>query len=130
MAGVFQRSRAELELGLRQPAAQLLEVFAGDPFRPSPAREVGRQLVELGAVQPEALGRTVLLISDGLPADPTLSEHAQRSRRHQLVAQLVTGWAEAAREQILIAQDSLRAAVDTARAADPDGNPWFDDPSR
>lgn len=129
-AGVFQRTRAELELGLSRPAAQLLEILAGDPFRPGPARAVGRQLVALGAVQPDALRRTVLLVADGLPTDPTLPEHAQRSRCHQLLAELVTGWVEATQVQILNAQDNLRAAVDTARAAEPVRNPWFDDPSR
>jgi hypothetical protein len=52
-----------------------------------------------------------------LPRDE--AEPARRSRLHLLLAELVTGWVEAAQAEILTAQDSLRVAVDTARATDP-----------
>jgi hypothetical protein len=129
-AGVYQHTRAELELALRHPAAELLEIFRGDPFSPRAGRRIGARLVEVHAVQPEALRRTILLLADGITAEPTLTEHAHHSRLSHVLAELVTGWVEAAHAQILAAQDNLRTAVDTARTTDPTRNPWFDSTDR
>jgi hypothetical protein len=125
-SGVHQHTRAELELALRRPAVQLVQMLAENPFRPRRAREIGAHLVRLHSNDPEALRRTFLLLVQRFPPDGWMTEEARRSRLHHLLAELITGWVEAARAERPDGRESPRSGVQTARQEKT--NPWFDPP--
>lgn len=128
-AGIYQLTRPELELALRRPAGQLIDILNGDPYRPTDARAVGAYLITVHATGPEALRRSYLLLAERLPAHtalPALPDAAPPHRLHHLLAELLAGWLEAVTIQTLAAQETLRTAVDSARSGQEPDNPWFD----
>jgi hypothetical protein len=127
-SGVYQLTRAELELALRRPVRQLVEMLLENPFRPRRAREIGAILVGLHANSGEALRRTYLVLVQRFPPDGALTEVARRGRLDHLLAELITGWVDAARAETLDAQESTRTAIDTVRQQA--SNPWFEHPEQ
>ena len=83
----------------------MLEILPIDPFLPSPAAD-----------RLDTLRRTIPLFGDRLAAIPCCSSTPAASGCTKLPAKIVTGWVEAAHDQILATQDDLCSAVDTARA--------------
>jgi hypothetical protein len=123
-------SRAEIELRLRGQVDTLLGLLHAESFSACPARQVGAYLVDLNATQPEALRRTLLLLTDRLLTDQPINPEAGRYRLSRLVIELATGWAEANERRIVTAQEEIHRAVDTARRdhqhGKPPPNPWFE----
>ncbi|MGH3682596.1 MAG: hypothetical protein ACRDT2_20380 [Natronosporangium sp.] len=77
---------------------------------PPAVRAVGAELITAGYVSPEALGRTIAMMTTPLVQHQT----GPAARVPQLVAQLAIGWAEAARKRALEAQELLRNAAISA----------------
>nr|MDT0662576.1 bifunctional diguanylate cyclase/phosphodiesterase [Micromonospora sp. DSM 115978] len=85
--------------------------------RPDPdlGHRIGADLVEAGFASPEALGRTIAIVNSrlladlGLPADPAVN-----ARLTGLLAALAAGFASAAHDRSLRAQDAVRLAALTA----------------
>lgn len=98
---------------LSRLAARLEDALHARPFDPCAARAIGQQLVAAGCTTPDALGATITALAAGLGhPDP-----ANRcTRLIGLIAELAAGWAQAARDRTLDAQESLHAAAITAHA--------------
>lgn len=77
---------------------------------PRAVREVGAELLTAGFVSPEALGRTIAMMTTPLVQHQT----GPAAQVPQLVAQLAIGWAEASRKRVLESQELLRNAAISA----------------
>lgn len=77
---------------------------------PPAMRAVGAELITAGYVNPEALGRTIAMMTTPL----VRHQNGPAARVPQLVAQLAIGWAEASRKRALESQELLRNAAISA----------------
>ncbi|MBB5830082.1 putative bifunctional diguanylate cyclase/phosphodiesterase [Micromonospora carbonacea] len=97
-------------------ADRLVSAVLADPAEPGDGRRIGEDLVAAGFGSPEALGRTIAVVGSrflgelGLAADPT-----RAARLTGLLAELAAGFASAAHDRILRAQDTVRLAALAAR---------------
>jgi diguanylate cyclase len=128
-------SRREVELRLRGVVDALVGLMLAESFSAQLAREVGASLVGLNATAPEALRRTLLLLTDRLLDGQPMSAEAGRHRLTRLLIELTAGWAEAAHRHVRTAQDEIHSAFGAARQHRPrdsatSPNPWFGEPRR
>jgi len=108
-------TRAERYELLNGLAERLAAGLIAEPFDPAVGYRIGVDLVAADYALPESLGATVGLINTRLLDDLGLIGSLFRSRLTELVAALVTGFARAARDATLEAQDAVRLATLTTR---------------
>ncbi len=107
--------RDEIESMLYRFTVQLAETLVDDDAGTRMAHQVGMRLVEADLVAPEALGRTVALVSGQLLGCLELPEKDFGGRRDLLVQALATGYARALRDRTLDEQEAIRRAALSAR---------------
>jgi DNA-binding PadR family transcriptional regulator len=105
--GTVPLSRQERDRMFTELTDALHNAMATDAPEPA-ARHVGTELVTAGFTTPEALGRTISLVSSRLPDQGTTA--VTSGRVTALVEHLAAGFVQALTGQILAAQDSVRAA--------------------
>jgi diguanylate cyclase len=108
-------SRDEIESMLYRFTVDLAETLVDDTAGTRVAHQVGMRLVEADLVAPEALGRTVALVSGQLLDALGLSEADFGGRRDLTVQALATGYARALRDRTLDEQEAIRRAALSAR---------------
>jgi diguanylate cyclase (GGDEF)-like protein len=108
-------SRDEVESMLYRLTVELAQTLVDDTLGTRVAHEVGMRLVEADLVAPEALGRTVALVSGQLLDALGLPEADFGGRRDLTVQALATGYARALRDRTLDEQESIRRATLAAR---------------
>jgi diguanylate cyclase (GGDEF)-like protein len=108
-------TRAERLDLLQGLAGGLADALVTEPFDPSVAYRTGAALVAADYAVPESLGSTVALLNTRLLTDLGLTGDTPRRRLADLVAALVTGFARAAHDATLQAQEAMWAAAVTAR---------------
>lgn len=108
---------AEVEGQLRGGTDQLVDALIADPFDPSPAEQVGADLVAAHFTSADSLNRSIALISEELLATLGLDESAWRGRVALLEGSLCSGFVQAARKRTLDEQEAIRQAVLDARDA-------------
>src|SRR5439155_14313695 len=84
------------------------------PFTSAPGYQVGVDLVAAGFAAPDALGRTVTIVTSRLP-DHLEPDAALAPRLGALVESLVTGYARGLRSRTLDEQEAIRRATVVAR---------------
>jgi diguanylate cyclase (GGDEF)-like protein len=95
---------------------RLVAAVRDDRSDPESGHRIGADLVAAGFASPEALGRTIAIVNSrllraaDLPADPAVS-----ARLTGLLAGLAAGFASAAHDRSLQAQDTVRLAALAAR---------------
>lgn len=93
-------------------ADRLVAAVFAEPAEPGNGRRIGADLVAAGFGSPEALGGTIAVIGSrlldglGIAADPT-----RTARLNCLMAELAAGFASAAHDRSLKAQDTVRLAA-------------------
>jgi diguanylate cyclase len=113
-------TRAEIRALLLRLAQRLAATLTATPFSPVPAYRIGAELVAAGFVAPEALARTVALVTGRLRADLDFGAHgadATARRTAAVVEALVCGFARASRDRTLDEQEAIRTAALAARQA-------------
>ncbi|BCL12331.1 hypothetical protein GCM10017556_00700 [Micromonospora sagamiensis] len=106
---ISAEERHRIVIGL---ADRLVAGVLTEPAEPGGGRRIGAELVAAGFGSPEALGRTIAIVGSrlradlGLPADPALD-----ARLTGLLADLAVGFASAAHDRSLQAQDGVRLAA-------------------
>jgi hypothetical protein len=123
-------SRREVELRLRGVVDTLVGMLLAESFSAQLARQIGANLVGLNATKPEALRRTLLLLTDRLLDGQPMSAEAGRDRLTRLLIELTAGWAEAAHRHVLTAPDEIHCAFGATQQHQPQDsapspNPWF-----
>jgi len=109
-------SVGEISTRLRALTDRLVAVLLADPFAPHEARSVGATLVGLHFTQPASLGRTTETLCALLLADlPTAQQHTLLPRVAAVLGAVAAGFADAARADILTAQEAIRDAVVAAQ---------------
>ncbi|MEH1125870.1 putative bifunctional diguanylate cyclase/phosphodiesterase [Micromonospora sp. CPCC 206061] len=108
-------TRAEREAFFLDLTERLAAALTADPFDAYGGYQVGTDLAEADAIAPEALGRTVTLLSTRLLADLELHGLISRDRLTALVEALCMGYTAALQDRTLDKQDSLRRADIAAR---------------
>lgn len=108
---------AEVEGQLRGGTDQLVDALLADPFDPSPAEQVGADLVDAHFTSADSLDRSIALISEELLATLGLDESAWRGRVALLEGSLCSGFVQATRKRTLDEQEAIRQAVLDARDA-------------
>jgi diguanylate cyclase (GGDEF)-like protein len=108
-------TRDEIEALLHRFTVQLAATLVDDTAGTRVAHQVGQRLVEADLVAPEALGRTVALVSGHLLEALGLPEAEFGGRRDLMVQALATGYARALRDRTLDQQESIRRAALAAR---------------
>ncbi|MFF3853609.1 putative bifunctional diguanylate cyclase/phosphodiesterase [Micromonospora sp. NPDC002575] len=97
-------------------AGRLVSAVLADSAEPGDGQRIGADLVAAGFGSPEALGGTIAVIGSrllddlGIAADPTRAD-----RLNGLLAELAAGFASAAHDRSLRAQDAVRLAALAAR---------------
>jgi diguanylate cyclase len=117
MAGTsyVRLTASEIRLRLHGFAERLAEVLVSEPFRAAPAYQVGTDLVAADFTAPEAVGRTVALLSRRLLSDvradfgplPADAEH----RLTAVLESFTTGYTRALRSRTLDEQETIRQAA-------------------
>jgi diguanylate cyclase (GGDEF)-like protein/PAS domain S-box-containing protein len=103
--------RTDVERLLHDITVQLLTLLDGQPFDPTPAEDVGAQLVMNNFTDPRALARTVSTLSGlatvaGLPDNDTTAV-----RLSALTDSIVTGYVHATRDRLFDEQELIKKAV-------------------
>lgn len=97
-------------------AERLVAAVLTEPADVDSGRRIGTDLVAAGFASPEALGRTVAVVGSRLLGDLGMPADAARcARLTALLAELAVGFASAAHDRSLQAQDSVRLAALAAR---------------
>ncbi|PVY97723.1 putative bifunctional diguanylate cyclase/phosphodiesterase [Actinomycetospora cinnamomea] len=102
----------ELRAHLRDLARLVVDAVQADPPRPEVGAEIGRRLVAAHFTGPATLERTVVLLSERLPA---LYGPGLRETVPALTGALAAGYAETLRDRTLGEQEAIRRAVLAAR---------------
>ncbi|MCW6008674.1 bifunctional diguanylate cyclase/phosphodiesterase [Micromonospora sp. CPCC 205371] len=108
-------TRSEREAYFLDLTERLAAALTADPFDAYGGYQVGAHLAETDAIAPEALGRTVTLLSTRMLTDLELHGLVGRDRLTTLVEALCMGYTAALQDRTLDKQDSLRRADITAR---------------
>jgi diguanylate cyclase (GGDEF)-like protein len=108
-------SRDEIESMLYRFTVDLAETLVDDTAGTRVAHQVGMRLAQADLVAPEALGRTVAMVSGQLLDALGLSEADFGGRRDLTVQALATGYARALRDRTLDEQEAIRRAALAAR---------------
>jgi diguanylate cyclase (GGDEF)-like protein len=108
-------TRPEREAYFLDLTERLAAALTADPFDAYGGYRVGTDLAEADAIAPEALGRTVTLLSTRLLTDLELHGLVSRDRLTTLVEALCMGYTAALQDRTLDKQDSLRRADIVAR---------------
>jgi diguanylate cyclase (GGDEF)-like protein len=102
---------------LRGLTRRLAELIVAEPFTATPAYQIGVDLVVADLTAPEALGRTVGLISRRFLDDiGAANREGAPARLSSLLELLSTGYARALRSRTLDEQESIRQAALVAGA--------------
>ncbi|GAA4002862.1 cyclic Di-GMP phosphodiesterase RmdA [Allokutzneria multivorans] len=111
-------SLAETEQLLLLYTERLVQALFAEPFRSTPAREVGFHLVNAHFTGIETLSRSVALLGDELLSELGLEgDERLQVRVAALQGALSAGYAQALRERTLDEQEAIRQAVLDARDA-------------
>ncbi|MGO1050719.1 putative bifunctional diguanylate cyclase/phosphodiesterase [Crossiella sp. CA198] len=109
---------AETEQLLLAHTERLVQALFADPFRATPAREIGFQLVQAHFTGIETLSRTVALLGDEFLGELRVEpDERLQARIAALQGALAAGYAQALRERTLDEQEAIRQAVLDARDA-------------
>ncbi len=103
-------SHAEIETYLGGLARRLVAAAVAEPFITAPAYRVGVDLVAAGFSAPEALARTVTVVTNRLPAELD-HEAALTSRIGALIEALIAGAARKLYTRTLDEQEAIRRAA-------------------
>jgi PAS domain S-box-containing protein len=109
-------SSEEVRRRLAGLTERVVRALLSEPLNRDEAQAIGVALADLRYVHPEALGRTLEVLAEellaGLPADQVL---ALQPRLAKVLGRLATGFYTEARRSILGEQETIRAALLTAR---------------
>ncbi|MBP2475791.1 diguanylate cyclase (GGDEF)-like protein/PAS domain S-box-containing protein [Crossiella equi] len=109
---------AETEQLLLSHTERLVKALFAEPFRATPAREIGFQLVQAHFTGIETLSRTVALLGDEFLGELQVEpDERLQARIAALQGALAAGYAQALRERTLDEQEAIRQAVLDARDA-------------
>jgi EAL domain-containing protein (putative c-di-GMP-specific phosphodiesterase class I) len=110
---------------LRLLTAHAVDALLAEVFPVAAGHEIGAGLVAAGFVAPEALGRTLYLLSSRLLGDTGLDADDARLRANlaELLGAVGVGFSRAARERTLAEQDAIRHSELVARQR-LDRTPW------
>ncbi|WP_328341954.1 putative bifunctional diguanylate cyclase/phosphodiesterase [Micromonospora sp. NBC_00421] len=97
-------------------ADRVVAAILAAPGEPGDGQRIGADLVAAGFGAPEALGGTIAVIGSRLPGDLGIAADPTRTARlNGLLAELAAGFAAAAHDRSLRAQDTVRLAALAAR---------------
>jgi diguanylate cyclase (GGDEF)-like protein len=91
---------------LRDLTGRVLAALDADPFESAAGIDIGAELVQIGFASPDALARTVTLLTDGLPHD-----NPDRTRLAALVGMVSHGFVRAVRDRTLDEQEAIRSSA-------------------
>lgn len=111
--------RTEVADLLRGLTMELADALERDPFNPAAGVPVGEALVTAGFAAPDALARTLPLLTERLLADLGLAARIDaplwRGRMSRLAGMVSLGFVRAVRDRTLDQQEAIRASVLVAR---------------
>jgi diguanylate cyclase len=110
-ASYVPMAHVDIELRLAGFTTRLLRVLTSQPFDPSPAAQVGVELVEAHFASPETLGHTIGVLADRLPPLAGTSLDSSGRRVMRLLSALSVGYSRGLRERTLDEQESIRLAT-------------------